>query len=223
MADNVMSSNNDQAFRPEDIKNLVFDLGGVIMDIEKDNCVRAFQSLGLPDAPAYFGEFKQQGPFALVESGAITPDQFRAEIKALIPNHVSDAEIDNAFCQFLIGIPVRRLQQLRDLRKKYGVYLLSNTNPIMWNSFIASQFRQEGLTIDDYFDGITTSFEAKSLKPAPEIFDYACRTMGISGADSVFLDDSEANCEAARRCGWHALHVPQGAAFEDILYNNGLL
>jgi Predicted hydrolase (HAD superfamily) len=83
---------------------------------------------------------------------------------------VTDAEIDAAFCKFLLGIPVHRLESLRALRERYHIYLLSNTNPIMYDSDIAMYFRAEGREMSDYFDGQVVSYEALCAKPDPEIF-----------------------------------------------------
>lgn len=199
------------------IKNLLFDLGGVIIDIERNNCVLAFERLGLPDANSFFGDYVQKGAFAALESGEISAEAFRAELRRLIGHHVSDAEIDHAFCQFLTGLPVSRLQALRKLRKHYGVYVLSNTNPIMWNSRIRELFEQEGLRREDYFDGIVTSFEAKAMKPDAGIFNYTASHLGINPAETLFLDDSEANIAAAEALGWRGAHVPPHTEFSTIL------
>lgn len=199
------------------IKNLLFDLGGVIMDIDKERCVKAFEELGLPDAANYFGEYCQKEPFSTLESGHLTIKEFHETVQSLIPVPVTNAQIDAAFDKFLIGIPVKRLEQLRELRKRYNLYLLSNTNPIMWKGFIAGEFSKEGLSMRDYFDGMTTSFDAKSLKPDAKIFEYASRTMEINPEETLFLDDSKANCEAARALGWHAAHVAPGCEFSDII------
>lgn len=199
------------------IKNLLFDLGGVIMDIKKADCVAAFEKLGLPDAADYFGDFVQQEPFASLENGRLTVREFHDILRPRFPQPVTNAQIDNAFQQFLKGIPVERLRQLRCLRKRFNLYLLSNTNPIMWKNRIAMEFGKEGLTVHDYFDGITTSFSAKALKPSPEIFEYAATTMEIIPEETLFLDDSEANCRAARALGWHAAHVPADSEFMEVI------
>lgn len=199
------------------IKNLLFDLGGVIIDIERMDCVRAFERLGLPDAESFFGDYVQKGAFAALESGEIGAEAFREELRGLIGRHVSDQELDNAFCQFLTGLPVERLQALRELRKEYGVYVLSNTNPIMWNSRIKHLFEQEGREREDYFDGIVTSFEAKVMKPDAGIFDYAARTLGIRPEETLFLDDSTSNVAAAEALGWRGAHVPPHTEFSTIL------
>ena len=138
------------------IKNLLFDLGGVIMDIRRLNCVASFERLGMKDADSFLGEYSQKGPFLQLEEGAISEAEFRTAVRQFIDGEVSDEQIDSAFCDFLVGIPKYRLEQLRELKKQYGIYMLSNTNSIMWHSRIAEDFRQEGLEREDYFDGIVT-------------------------------------------------------------------
>ena len=201
------------------IKNLLFDLGGVIMDIEKDRCVEAFRQLGLENPDRFFGEYGQGGCFGQLESGQISADEWRQQVRGLIgKNDITDKEIDSAFMAFLIDIPTKRLENLLELKKKYGIYLLSNTNPVMWNSFIADRFRQiQGLDINDYFDGVVTSFEAKSLKPSPEIFEYTARTLHIDPAETVFSDHSLQNCQSAAALGWGTVHVAAGNEFIDLI------
>lgn len=199
------------------IKNLLFDLGGVIMNIEKERCVAAFTDLGLSEAQSYFGDFSQQGPFAAIEDGRITPEEFHAILHSKLPDTVSDADIDAAFCRFLIGIPRHRLASLRELRKRYKVYMLSNTNPIMWRSKIKSEFEQEGYTREDYFDGIVTSFDAHALKPKREIFDYTCSTLGIRPEETLFIDDSQVNLDAAAAMGFHTALAAPGSEFVDLI------
>lgn len=187
------------------------------MDIKKQNCVEAFKALGLPDTDSFFGEYSQKGPFMLIEEGLMTPDEFHDSIKKLLPTEVTDRQIDDAFMKFLVGIPPQRLHRLQELRKKYSIYLLSNTNPIMWNAKIKDEFEKEGLDINGYFDGIVTSFEAKALKPDRKIFDYAASHLGIKPEETLFLDDSLANVKAAIEAGYESAHVEPGKDFYDIL------
>lgn len=198
-------------------RNLLFDLGGVIMDIDRMNCVRAFRRLGFDDAESFLGEYVQKGIFSDLESGKITPAQFRDEIRRHLPGEVSDGVIDEAFSDFLLGIPLRRLEALRRLRTDHRIYLLSNTNPIMWNGRIAEEFKREGLTVDDYFDGMVTSFEAKSMKPDAEIFRILIEKTGIDPAETLFFDDSAKNLEAAAELGFDTALVDPGTEFEDII------
>ncbi|MCC8114521.1 MAG: HAD family phosphatase [Bacteroidales bacterium] len=191
------------------IQNLLFDLGGVIIDLDRNRCVEAFTRLGLKDANSFFGEYSQQGAFAKLEAGQITVDQFHNELRKLLPEGATDAEIDHAFEQFLLDIPEHRLIALQELRQKYGVYLLSNTNPIHWNSIISRQFTKMGLQLDGYFDGVVTSFEAKCCKPSAEIFKYTIDHLKIKPEETLFLDDSLKNLHASEPFGFHTLHVTE--------------
>lgn len=190
------------------IRNIMFDLGGVIMDIKRENAVAALQAIGMADADNMLGVYGQKGPFLQLEKGEITIPEFRSALRPYISGNPSDDQIDDAFCRFLIGIPADRLHQLEQLRSDgYGIYLLSNTNPLMWERFILPEFRKDGHDINHYFDGIVTSFEEHAYKPDAAIFNRAAQKFGIKPAETIFLDDSAANCEAARRCGFEAAHV----------------
>lgn len=199
------------------IKNLLFDLGGVIMDIRRLNCVASFERLGMKDADSFLGEYSQKGPFLQLEEGLINEAQFRDAVREYIDGEVTDEQIDKAFCDFLVGIPAYRLEHLRQLKKQYGIYMLSNTNPIMWHSRIAEEFRQEGMEREDYFDGIVTSFEARSIKPDAKIFHTVVENLGIKPEETLFLDDSQKNLDAASALGFHTLLVAPGSEFFDLI------
>jgi putative hydrolase of the HAD superfamily len=202
------------------IKNLLFDLGGVIMDIRRQDCEEAFRNIGMANIADFLGDYGQSGPFAELEDGSINSEQFRAEVRKHIDREVSDAQIDYALNRFLVGIPLHRLQELRNLRKRgYKVFLLSNTNPIMWDNDIDRWFRQEGLSINDYFDGMVTSFEAKCYKPGERIFKHTVEKFNIIPAETLFLDDSAANTAAAAKLGFQTLTVTPGTEFYDLLEN----
>ena len=198
------------------IKNLLFDLGGVIMDIRRENAVEALKQIGLAEADEMLGLYEQKGPFMLLEEGKLTPGQFREAIRSSIPHPVTDSDIDNAFLKFLIGIPLHRLHQLEQLAQRgFNIYLLSNTNPIMWQTKIREEFTKDGININHYFKGLITSFEAGMMKPDPEIFRYTAAKLGIDPAETLFLDDSQKNLDAASSVGYHTALVPPGTEFID--------
>lgn len=200
------------------IKNLLFDLGGVVIDIKRQNCVDAFAELGLQNPDSYFGEYAQTGLFMQIEDGSIDTDTFHRELHKKLPADVSDYQIDSAFQQFIVGIPVRRLQALRQLKADgFNIYLLSNTNPIMWNGIIEAEFRKEGFDREFYFDGMITSFEAQAAKPEARIFQYTIEKLGINPAETLFFDDSEANIQAARQLGFNATLINPGTEFTDYI------
>lgn len=199
------------------IKNLLFDLGGVIMDIRRSNCVEAFRELGMENPDDFLGEYRQQGPFAAVEDGSMSARQFRDAIRPALRLGTTDREIDKAFGRFLTGIPAHRLDELECLRRHYKVYLLSNTNPIMWNDGIAAGFRQRGHNVDHYFDGILRSYEAKCMKPDAKIFRLCCQRFGLRPEETIFLDDSQTNLDAAAQLGFRTQLVAPGHEMFQLL------
>lgn len=204
------------------IKNLLFDLGGVIIDIQRSRCADSFRKLGMENPDGFLGEYSQSGPFGDLESGKITAGEFHAILRPLLAPDVTDGQIDAAFNDFLIGIPQARLDALKSLRKRYNVYILSNTNEIMWSSRIAEEFAQQGGSLSDYCDGAVTSFEVKCMKPSPQIFEITCQRFGIIPAETIFLDDSAANTAAAAALGFNTITVAPGNEFMDLLKKHGL-
>ncbi len=199
------------------INNLLFDQGGVIVDLDRNRCLKALEELGMEHPEEMIGLYLQAGPFRALEAGAMSVDEFHAAVSPYFPVGVTTEAIDAAFSSFIVGIPRHRLATLRALRERYRTYILSNTNPIMFNGVIARAFAQEGLDVHAYFDGITVSYEAGYNKPDRGIFDYAISTMGIVPAETLFLDDGQENLDAAAALGFHTLLVPAGAEFGHLL------
>ena len=201
------------------IKNLLFDLGGVICNIQRTRCVDAFEAMGWNDLASYLGDAAQKGFFMDLEKGLITPAEFRNQVRQHIANPAAtDSDIDNAFCRFIVGIPETRLQQLELLRRKYKIYMLSNTNPIMWNSVLASEFEKlPGKKREDYFDGIVTSFEEHCAKPEPVIFERVIEKFGIKPEETIFFDDAIQNCHASAQLGFNWRHVKPENEFFNLI------
>lgn len=202
------------------IKNLLFDLGGVIMDIKRENAVKALTELGMRDGDNLLGDYVQNGVFRSLEEGNISPQAFTDAVRNFFPDNgkgVTDEQINGAFMKFLTGIPVHRLRALEELHKTYKIYMLSNTNIIMWEGEIKQDFTVDGHDIDYYFDGIVTSFEAHAVKPEREIFEFTIKKLDIEPRETLFLDDSEKNLEAAGKLGFQTLHVPTDSDFTQLL------
>lgn len=192
----------------KNIKNLIIDLGGVMIDLDRDRCVRAFEALGLTGANEMLGLYRQQEPFLSIETGRISTAEFYDEMRSRLGHDISDSVIEGAFDQFLVSLPVERLARLRQLRRLgYRTYMLSNTNGVMFDGWIKRAFMAEGLRVSDYFDGIVTSFMEGICKPDPEIFARVLRRYGLDPQETMMLDDSEANCEAARSVGMQATRI----------------
>lgn len=199
-----------------EIRNIVFDLGGVLIDLARDRAVEALARAGVQDTDALLGPYRQEGLFLDLECGRITAGGFFDALRRRVaPGHPlpSDKELEQAFCEFLVGLPRERLERLRALRKAgYKLYALSNTNAVMSDAAFPALFGSEGMRIADYFDGIVYSFCEGVCKPDVEIFGRVLGRYGLDAHATLMLDDSEANCEAARSVGMHAVRVGSAEA-----------
>lgn len=183
------------------IKNLVFDFGGVLVDLNRQRCIEHFKRLGATGIEGLLGDYSKQGFFQDFEIGQISPAQFRMQLCGSIGKTLSDKVLDEAWNSFLEGIPVYKLEKLLQLRRHYVVYLLSNTNKIHWDWSCARLFRYSGHTVDDFFEKIFLSFEMRDAKPSSSIFQTVLSDTGIRAEDTLFLDDSTDNCAAAHSLG----------------------
>lgn len=195
------------AIDPGQVDALIFDLGGVVIDLKRENAVNALREIGLRDADRLLGLYRQEEPFLGIETGRLHVGEFFEIIRRQCPA-ADDVSITTAFNEFLVGIPDCRLRRLRELRDKgLKLYVLSNTNPVMYNSWIDRAFRAEGLAIGDYFDGIIASFQEHVCKPDTRIFEVLADRYGLDPARVLYLDDAPANVQAARSVGLQAVRV----------------
>lgn len=190
------------------IKNLIIDLGGVVIDLDRDRCVRAFQQMGIEDADKMLDLYRQEEPFLSIETGRISTAAFYDEIRRRCASDICDTDIERAFESFLAALPAERLAAIRHARRAgLRTYMLSNTNGIMYDGWIKRAFRAEGLQAGDYFDGIVTSFAEGVCKPEMRIFKTVIDRYHLIPEETMLLDDSEANCRAARSLGVHAIRI----------------
>lgn len=183
------------------IKNLLIDLGGVLINLDRQRCIENFQKLGLPNAEELLDIHRPDGLLMQQEKGLITPAEFRNGVRDMMGKVVSDKLIDAAWNSFLVDIPTYKLDLLLKLREKYVVYLLSNTNEIHWKWACKHLFPYRAFKAEDYFEKAYLSFEMKMAKPEPEIFTTILEDAGIEPGETLFIDDSEINCKAAQQLG----------------------
>lgn len=184
------------------VRNLMFDLGGVIIDLDRQRCVDALVALGDFHADELLGLSMQKGEFMKLEEGKISATDFYNEMRRRIGRPVSDNEITDAINELLIGIPVERLRLLRELKQHFKVMLLSNTNSIMFDTKIADCFAQEGLSVSHYFNDIFLSYRLKACKPHAEIFEKVIAQAHIIPEETLFFDDSQQNLDTAAALGF---------------------
>jgi len=187
------------------IVNITFDLGGVVLALSLEGAIREFERIGLKDARQRLDAFQQRGIFADLESGRISAEAFRLELSRMIGRELSMDDCYNAWHGYVDHVPQRNLDMLRLLRNKgYKVCLLSNTNPFMM-IWAGNDFDGQGHPISDYFDHMYLSYECGIMKPAPEIFQMMLRGQQALPEETLFVDDSPVNCEAAARLGIRTL------------------
>lgn len=190
------------------IKNIIFDLGGVVIDLQRKNAIEALERLGVKSAGKLLGEYGQKGAFGELESGRITSSELYDLLLPECRQGTTCSDLRDAFEAFLDKIPVERLETIRALRDAgYKVFVLSNTNPIMMHHWIEESFRAEGLTINDYFDGIVVSFQERTMKPDPHIFEILLKRYHLEASETIMFDDSEQNCESAKSVGMQAITI----------------
>lgn len=187
--------------RRKGIKNLIIDFGGVLIDLDRQRCIENFKKLGLPDVEVVLDIYHQQDFFQKYEKGLITSAEFRDVIREKIGKPVTDVQIDDAWNSFLVSIPAAKLDFLLNLRKDYVVYLLSNTNEIHWQWSCQHAFPYKTFRVENYFEHIYLSYEMNMAKPDAEIFQKVLDDTGIIPAETLFIDDSAANCRAAEALG----------------------
>lgn len=194
------------------IKNVIFDLGGVIMTIDQNEAVRRFKELGLADAEKWLDPYTQTGFFGDVESGMITAEEFRVKLSEVIGRELTYDECKYGWLGYRKDVPAYKLKYLSDLRQRgYRLILLSNTNPFMMSWAQSPAFDGSGNTLDSYFDASYKSFELKVMKPAPAFFKAVIDNEHINPAETVFVDDGPRNIEAGKQLGFHCLCPANGA------------
>lgn len=200
----------------EGIKNLLFDFGGVIVGIDKNAAVRRFKEIGASNIEEYLNEYRQTGIFLELEEGKLSREEFYERFRALFGKGISDAEIDSGWLAFLTHIPPYKLELLDELRKKYKVYMLSNTNPVVASWAHSKDFTPCGRTVDTYFDKCYLSYEIGCAKPDEAIYRHVLEDAGIRAEETLFFDDGQANLDAAEKLGFRTRLVNQDEDLREI-------
>lgn len=199
------------------IKNIVFDFGGVIIEIDTQNAINKFKKLGLSEPHRFLNSYQQTGAFYALENGDITADEFITELSSMCGRDISYEEAKEAWLGFVVNVQTDFLDFLQPLRSRYQLSVLSNTNPFLQGWARSSEFTPEGKTLDDYFDTLYLSYEMNCSKPSEEIYKKMLLQGNMKPEETLFVDDSVKNIEAARRLGINGLLVRNGEDWRDIL------
>ena len=198
------------------IRNIVFDLGGVLVDLDFKAAINGLQQAGFTNVKEQLLAFDRNGIFQKFELGEITTDEFRTAIRENSTVTLTDEEVDNLWNLMLLEIPREKLELILELRGKYMVYLLSNTNSIHWDYVCKNAFNYRGFRVEDYFEETFLSYKMHLAKPNKAIFEKVLNDANLVAEETLFIDDSEANCKAAQEVGIHAHHYHIGDDLKEI-------
>ena len=189
---------------------IVFDLGGVLIDLDLDRSIRAFREiLGYEKITELLDPCHQKGIYGDMEAGLITADEFRAEVLRESRPGCTPEDVDRAMEGLLVGMDPAKVPLLHSLAEKYPVYGLSNNNEISV-PLMHRIYDRVGLDWKRVFRKEFISSRMKMLKPSREIFDAAAAEIGLTAGDIRFVDDSQRNVDGARAAGWQAVLYRQG-------------
>ena len=198
------------------IKNILFDLGGVILDLDVHGTLEKFLNMGLKKELLNYPENFHTDIFFNYETGRTTTEQFRDSIRNYSGIDFSDREFDDAWCAMLTRVPVRRIELLKSLNERYSLYMLSNTSPLHIEHFEQMFLDTAGFPFNEVFTGTYYSYKIGLHKPDSEAFEHVLKDAEILAEETLFLDDNIHNIKTAKALGFNAIHITEHLRMEDL-------
>ena len=205
------------------IKNIIFDLGGVILDIDESIICKEIEKLGINSAELIrskdFNDIMSR-----FDTGIYTASTFRKRMKALIGQEkMTDQKFDSIWNAMLLDIPRERIEAIEQVKKHYKIFLMSNTNEIHYDLYIRDlQLRFGYNEFDELFHKSYFSFAEHLEKPDPRFFELILDHEGLQPEETLFIDDTETNIKAAQSLGIQTYHISREELVRN-LFNNGVL
>jgi FMN phosphatase YigB (HAD superfamily) len=206
------------------IKNIIFDFGGVICDLDIQRTVEKFKEFGPPKGELSGTREEQDRQFELLvasyETSSITSRQFRDAIRNHYAVPPTDAAIDDAWNALLVGIPEPRIRALENIRNVYRIFLLSNSNEIHYLKYLEDFRQQYGYRdFDALFEKVYFSYRLHLKKPDPAIFRLVLNENKLDPTNTLFIDDTLIHIEAARELGIMGYHLREGEELTRLFQN----
>jgi len=199
------------------IKNLILDLGGVVLDVDYHKMVDAFKSYNIPDFDKHFTQAQQADIIDRFEEGKCTIEEFRNGIRDLVGVNLTDKQIDDAWFSMILELPKERIQLIGLLKLKYNIYLFSNTNELHIEMLKKKYEEQFGFDIFTFlFNKSYFSNEIKMRKPHPESFQWILDDAGIKAEETLFIEDSPQHIEGAKKVGLNTYWLTAGETLIDL-------
>ena len=202
-------------------KNIIFDLGGVILDINMQKALDGFAALGLTQSELRFDKGETADLMHRYQLGHFATDEFCRLVAAKCNPGTTPEQVALAWNSICIGIPERKLNAIKALKQRANVYLLSNTNDLHWQYCLDHWFNANGNRCEDFFDKVFLSQEMHLEKPHVEIFEQVIKTINAvrdaEASDTIFLDDNLDNVNAAKNCCIQAVQITPDFDWVDYL------
>ncbi len=202
-------------FQQTMIKNILFDFGGVIAPIDREKAIEAFVRLGLADADQRLDKYHQTGIFQELEEGAIDAQTFQDKLGVLCGRKLEWEETRQAWLGFFTGVDEAMLECLEELRRRYRLYVLSNTNPYVMDWACSEEFSARRKPLNAYFDKLYLSYQLGVLKPDERIFRMVVEDSGIVPSETLFVDDGASNIAAGHKAGFVTYQPENGEDWRD--------
>ena len=200
----------------KNIKAIIFDLGGVILNIDYDLTVKEFEKLGVLNSASYYSKGEQKKLFDDLETGKISEKEFIDSIK-LKTNNANANQIKYAWNKMLLNLPLERLLSIKRMMCKYQTFLLSNTNSIHISFFKNGLDASEWKLFKSVFNKIYFSYEIGMRKPSNKIFEYVLKDNHLQAENVLFIDDSIQHINAAKKIGIITHHLKDSEDLTTIL------
>lgn len=186
-------------------------MGGVLVDVHRERAIRKFREIGVSDADQLIDSYHHKGLFLDIENGEIDTESFCRLLSEHAGRNIPGHDIEQAWRSIISDPPVYKLNYLTELRKKYTLFLLSNNNPILMDSWaFTNDFSSAGRPVTDYFDKLYLSYRMKCTKPDTLIFRKMIQDSNIRPVESLFIDDGAHNIETARKLGFQTYLAQNG-------------
>jgi len=192
---------------PQNFKNILFDLGGVILDINVQATLKQFYEMGFPAELMQYPESMSTDVFFKYQTGKLDTVGFRNAIRKIAGVDMSDEAFDRAWNAMLVRIPEERTELIQRLSERYGLYMLSNTSPLHVKVFEPMYQQAAGVSMHQVFNKIYYSHEIGWHKPDDEAWEYVIKDSGIRPEETLFLDDNIHNIKASQGLGFQAIHI----------------
>jgi len=192
---------------PPNFKNILFDLGGVILDINVQATLKGFYDLGFPAELMQFPHSMTTDLFFKYETGKLDTNQFRNAIRESTGVEMSNQAFDEAWNAMLVRIPEERTALLKRLSESYPLYMLSNTSSLHVKVFENMYLEAAGISMQEVFTKIYYSHEIGWHKPDHEAWEHVIHDAGIRPQETLFLDDNIHNIKASQELGFQAIHI----------------